>query len=207
MTMTIRKTCLAVALGLVLAPSAALADSQTGDLLLTRSDCSGSTDVLGLSYDGGAYSGSCGSIPGVTPVTDTYASDKLPLPVTLDTARKIHIDIAIDSFVGDPIGSVGDETVGVDLTGTTTKNKDVALGSAEAVKPAADMLTTGSYVQSFGLDLSKVAGAGTSAFKSFSLDLTVGGSVGGGFVGIGNSIVSLPVFDDAILVPPDPDEE
>src|SRR4051794_29911271 len=93
---------LAATVGLTLVPSA-LADSATGDLLLTRSDCSGASDVLGLSYDGGAYSGSCGSVPGVTPVTDTYASDTLPLPVTLDTARKIHIAIGIDSFVGSPL--------------------------------------------------------------------------------------------------------
>src|SRR3954468_16649254 len=121
--MTIRKALIAATLGLVLAPAGALADSATGDLLLTRSDCSGSTDVLGLSYDGGAYSGSCGSIPGVTPVTDTYASDDLPLPVTLDTSRPVHIDIYLDPFVGSPIGSIGDETVGVALSATTSKNK------------------------------------------------------------------------------------
>jgi hypothetical protein len=204
MIMTLRKTCLAIALGLTVAPSAALADSATGDLLLTRSACSGASDVLGLSYDGGAYSGSCGSVPGVQPVTDTYASETLPLPVTLDTARKVHIDIVIDSFVGSPIGSIGDETVGVDLTGTTTKNKGVPLGSAEAVKPAAEMLTAGSYVQSFDLDLSKVPA--TNVYKSFSLDLTVGGSVAGGFVNIGKSVVQVPVFDDAILVPSDEEE-
>src|SRR6476661_17086 len=133
--MFIRKTCLAIALGLAVAPAGALADSATGDLLLTRSDCSGSTDVLGLSYDGGAYSGSCGSVPGATPTTDTYASDTLPLPVTLDTARKVHVAIYIDSFVGGPLGSLGDETVGVDLSGVTSGNKTLSLGSAQAVKP------------------------------------------------------------------------
>src|SRR5689334_1334691 len=190
--MTIRKALIAATLGLVLAPAGALADTATGDLLLTRSDCSGASDVLGLSYDGGAYSGSCGSIPGATPTTDTYASDKLPLPVTLDTARKVHVAIFIDSFTGAPLGSLGDETVGVDLSGVTSGNKSVSLGSAQAVKPAAEMATAGSFEQDFDLDLSKVVGASTASFKSFSLDLTVGGSLGGGFVNIGKSVVSLP---------------
>jgi hypothetical protein len=192
-------TLLATAtVGLALAP-AAFADSATGDLYLTRSACSGASDVLGLSYDLGAYSGSCGSVPGITPVTDTYGGDKLPLPVTLDTSRPVHIAIYISSFAGST--SIGDETVGVALTGTTTKNKDVDLGDAEVVKPAAAMLQGGKYVQEFNLDTSKLTA--TTLYKSFSLDLTVGGSVGGGFVGIGTSVVSVPVFDDAILVPPD----
>src|SRR3954447_1428507 len=191
--MTIRKALIAATLGLALAPAGALADSATGDLLLTRSDCSGASDVLGLSYDGGAYSGRCGSTPGVQPVTDPYACKTLPLPVTLDTSRKVHIAIGIDSFTGAPLGSIGDETVGVDLSGTTTKSKVVSLGSAQVVKPAAEMLSTGSYVQEFDLDLSKVPA--TNAYKAFSLDLTVGGSVGGGFVNIGQSMVSVPVFD------------
>ena len=183
---------------LVLAPSA-LADTATGDLYLTRSACSGSSDVLGLSYDRGAYSGSCGSIPGATPVTDTYGNDKLPLPVTLDTSRPIHIDIYLSPFASNT--SIGDETVGVDLTGTTKANRGVSLGSAEVVKPAQAMLTGAKYVQSFDLDISKIPAA--NVYKGFSLDLTVGGSLGGGFIGIGSSVVSVPVFDDAVLTPPD----
>lgn len=181
---------------LVLAPSA-LAATATGDLLLTRSACSGASDVLGLSYDRGAYSGDCGSIPGITPVTSTYANARLPLPVTLDTSRPIHVEIAISPFAGNT--SIGDETVGVALTGTTKANKGVDLGSATVVKPAQAMLQGAKYVQEFDLDISKVPAA--NSFKGFSLDLTVGGSVGGGFVGIGTSVVSLPVFDDAVLVP------
>src|SRR3954452_1710182 len=187
--MTIRTALIAATLGLALAPAGALADSATGDLLLTRSDCSGASDVLGLSYDGGAYSGSCGGIPGVLPTTDTYASDKLPLPITLDTARKVHIAIYIDSFVGPPIGSLGDETVGVDLSGVISGNKSVSLGSAQQVKPAAEMVTAGTYEQDFDLDLSKVAAS--NVYKSFSLDLTVGGSVGRGFVNIRKTVVCL----------------
>ena len=181
-----------------------MADTATGDLFLTRSACSGASDVLGLSYDGGAYSGSCGSIPGVTPVKATYAGGTLPLPVAFDQTRPVHIDIYIDSFAGGSVGSIGDETVGVALSATTTKNKVVAIGSKEVVKPAAEMLTTGKYVQSFDLDLSKLAT--TNVYKKFSLDLTVGGSVAGGFVGIGKSVVSFPVLDGTILVPEEPEE-
>jgi hypothetical protein len=182
--------------GLALAPSA-VADTLTGDLNLTRSACSGNTDVLGLSYDYGAYSGSCGSIPGISVVTRSYPSGALPAPVTLDTTRPI--DIAIDLATQTGLPAFGDQTVGVELFGTTANGKTVSLGSDEEIKPAANMLTDGNYVQEFSLPLTA---AKRGPFKGLSLDLSVGGSINGGYVGHGGkSLVSIPVFDDAILVP------
>ena len=184
------------AVGLALAPSA-FADTATADLNLTLSACSGSSDVLALSYDFGAYSGNCGSIPGIAVLTDTYPSGTLPAAVTIDPARPIAVAIDLKTQGGLP--AFGEQTVGVDFYGTNTKGKTVNLGRAEEVRPADEMLTGGSYVQEFTLPLT-AAQAGT--YKSFSLDLSVGGAINGGYVGHGGlSYVSVPVVDGTVLVP------
>jgi hypothetical protein len=172
--------------------SPALADDSTADLLLTRSACTGASDILKLDFELQAYTGSCGDALAFATggQTDTYASDKLT-PFTLDTSRPISVAIKLSTQGG--LVAVGDQKVTIDLSATDAKGKGVALGSAEATKAAADMLRGGNYTQTFSLPLTAAKGG---PYKSFSLDLTVGGSVLGSYVNNGGaSLVSLPIFD------------
>lgn len=193
MRTALRSFLAATALGLALAPSA-LADDAVSDLYVARDACGGTTPAnLRLASTVGAFSSGCGSLAGGLGGSDSdYATQNgdEALPVTLDTSRPIHIEIAVSSDPGLLIGGIGDETVTLSLTGTRG-TKDVDLGSATETTPLATMLQQTEHVYAFDLPLD--AGK-AGVYKAFDLVLNVGGSQQSGYVNHGGgSFVELPV--------------
>ena len=205
MRMALRTLGIALVAGLALAPSA-FADNAILDLNVAREACGGTADQgLKLSASLGAFTSSCGStLAAALPNDDIYATptgeEHFPLP--LDTSRPIHVAIDVTSYLGVAVGGVGDETVTVTLTGRRG-NTNVALGSGTTTTPAQTMLTQAHKLYEFDLPLTADK-AGT--YKSFSLELQVGGSEGSSYVDDGGaSKVSIPTFD--YVFPPEDDEE
>lgn len=182
-------------LGLALAPSA-MADEATADLMVARDDC-GATDNPRLAFDIGAYTDACGSLaPLVAPFTENYSTATLNPLFGLDTSRPGKIAITMSSRESLGTG-LGDQTIDLTLTAKDTKNKTVTLFTGSHVKAAADMLRGANYTAELTFPLTGKAGP----FKSYSLDLSAGGSTLAGFVSHGgDSFVSLPVLDGTILV-------
>lgn len=191
----------AVTAALALAPSA-MADTATADLFLARDDCGG-TDNPHLSYNLGAFTDACGSLAAaVAPSGDVYDSGTLPLTFGLDTSREGKIDITVSSRESLGYG-IGDQQIDVTLTGVTTGKKTVTLFSGSDVKAAADMLGGANYTAEFTFPLTGIGGP----YKSFSLDVSVGGASLAGYISNGaDSLVSLPVADGTVLVPEEDEE-
>ena len=197
-----RKLFLIAGLGVVLAPTTALADSQTASLYAARDDCGG-TDNPRLALDMGAYADACGSLaqPAV-PTQEKFASATLKPLFPLDPARKGKISVGVSSRESLGYG-VGPQTITVTLTAKDTKNKTVQLFTGSATKDAPAMLGGANYVQDFEFDL----GGKTGPYKAYTLDVSVGGSVGGGYLSTGgDTLVELPVPDTAIVFPPEEEE-
>ncbi|MFL5843440.1 MAG: hypothetical protein ACJ762_02025 [Solirubrobacteraceae bacterium] len=193
----LRSFITATAVGLALAPSA-LADDTVTDLYVARDACGG-TDAanLRLASAVGAFTSGCGSLVGGLGGSDsdyaTTASDEA-LPVTLDTTRPIHVEVAVSSDPGVLLGGIGDETVSLTLTGTRG-TKTVDLGMASETTPLETMLQQTEHVYTFDLPLD-ITKAGT--YSGFDLILNVGGSQQSGYVNHGGgSYVELPVPDPA----------
>jgi hypothetical protein len=156
---------------------------------VARDDCGG-TDNERLDVDLGAYSGSCGDVLAILGGTKTPYPAKAGVPITIDGTRPVTIDIGVDSFTGSPLGGIGDQTIAVELVGTTTTNAKVKLASGSQTTAAADMLRNGGYIAEFSLPI--VGGF----YKGLTLNLTVGGSELHGFIRYnGDSVVTLPVPD------------
>lgn len=195
----------AATMGLALAP-AAFADTALETLVLARDDCGG-TDNLRLDWFPGASTAGCGKTFGfLSPVIGPLADD-WPLAdgigtFTLDATRTIDVAISVDSYNGGGVGGIGDETVAIELTAVTTKNKSVSLGSATKTVAAADHLRKGTVVYEFSLPLTAAQGANT--YKDLNLNMSADGDVLGGFVNTnGTSYVALPIPGDVDAGPPE----
>ena len=200
-----RSLFLAAGISLALAPAAAIADSAVAALYAARDDCGG-TDNPRLSFDLGAYSDSCGSVVngpgGVTSTSETFGSDTLSPLWSLDPSRPGKISVGVSSREGLGYG-LGDQTISVTLTARDTHNKTVTLYTGSATKDAQAMLGGANYVQDFDVDLK----GATGPFKSYTLDVSVGGAALAGYLSTGgDTLVELPVPDGTVLVPPDPEE-
>jgi hypothetical protein len=190
MSKALRTLIATVALGLMLVP-AALADTATTDLVLARDACGG-TDPANerLDLGPGASTGSCGDLGSWGGPTMTPHPAKAGVPITIDGTRNALIVIAAESYTGNPVGGIGDQTTTVELIGTTQTGKKVSIAKDSQVIPAADMLRKGSYVAEFNVPI--VGGF----YKGLTLNLTIGGSVLHSFVHYnGDSFLSLPVPD------------
>lgn len=199
--MTLRTFLVTTALALSLAPQA-LADTETTDLALAATDCIAGPFWLG--YTPGAASG-CNLDPfggwtGSAADGEFSATDGLPL--TLDTARAIHVEIQSSTYLGLPKGdAIGDETVAITLSGKLQSGKTVSLGSASKTTPAADRIMTDASTVTFDLPLTA---AQAGVYKSLSLTTNIAGAVGGGYIDMdGSSLVSLPIIDGTAPVIPD----
>jgi hypothetical protein len=197
-----RSLFLAAGIGVALTPAAALGDSQTADLLAARDDC-GATDNPRLAFDLGGYSDACGSVAQpVAPTTETFTSATLKPLVPLDPSRKGKISVGVSSRESLGYG-IGPQTITVTLT-AKQGTKNVTLFTGSATKDAQAMLGGANYVQDFEFDL---AGK-TGPYKSYTLDVSVGGATLAGYLSTGgDTMVSLPVPDDAVIFPPEEEEE
>jgi hypothetical protein len=202
---TFRSLFLAAGLSLVLAPAAALADSDVADLFAARDDC-GATDNPRLSFDLGGYSDACGNLAnapgGFTSTSETFTSATLKPLWSLDPTRKGKISVGVSSRESAGYG-LGGQTISVTLTakkGTST----VTLYSGSATKDAAAMLGGANYVQDFEFSLNGKVGP----YKSYTLDVDVSGAALAGYLSTGgDTLVELPVPDGTVLVEPEEEEE
>lgn len=184
--------------GLLMAPAAA-ADTATADLFAARDDCGG-TDNPRLDFSLGGYSDACGSLgQPVAHTEESFASANLNPLFELDTTRNAVISVTGSSRESLGYG-IGDQVIEVTLTAKDTKNKLVTLFSGSQTKPAAAMLGGANYTAEFQVPLAGKPGP----FKSYTLDISMGGSIGAGYLSTGgDTLVSLPVADDAIIFPPE----
>jgi hypothetical protein len=195
--MRIRTFIASAALGLALAP-AAQADTATQTLNIARDACGGTTPANPhLSLGLGVFTSGCGSLVGILggSATDYSTSAGDGVPVTLDTARPIHVAVTVASDPGVVLGGIGDEVVDFSLSGKRG-TKAVSLGDGSATTTADVMLRQTGHVYEFDLPLT-AALAGT--YSNLTLTLSVGGSQQSGYIDYGGgSYIELPVFDDSV---------
>lgn len=198
MRMPLSSLLATAALGLALAP-AAFADEATQDLNLVRDSCGGGSTVppdTRLAFDLGASTLGCGStLAFVSPATTSYPA-RQGVPVVIDGSRSVLVAITMTSYLGVAVGGVGDETITVTLSGKrkvgSAPAKTETIGSKSSTIPAAEMARNPEYTAEFDLPVGTKAGL----YTALTLDVTVAGSAGGGFLNHdGTSFVSLPVFD------------
>ena len=198
MNRALRSLAAAVLSGLALAPTAS-ADTATADLFAARDACgTGNNDRLDFNL--GGYTDACGSLAQpVVATTATFASANLNPLFGLDTTRNAVISVTGSSRESLGYG-IGDQVVEVTLTAKDTKNKTVTLFTGSQTKAAAQMLGGANYTATFQVPLAGKAGP----FKSYVLDVSMGGAIGAGYLSTGgDTLVSLPVADDAIIFPPE----
>jgi hypothetical protein len=194
----LRSVIAAAGLGLALLPGAAFADSDTTDLILAGDTGANPCENFRLSFSTGSQTGGCsdatfGGYLGTTEDLIFGAVDGLPL--TLDPARKIHVQIDSSMFLGDnPKGTVGDETVTVTLTGKRVgSNATITLGNASKTTPTAERVNKNNSTVTFDI---QPAASTAGVFKSLTLAVSVGGAILGGYVSLdGSSFVSFPIID------------
>jgi hypothetical protein len=200
MRTALRSLIAIAATGLALAPAAS-ADTATADLALARDAC-GAAGAPRLSFDYGAAVG-CGNVfnftGDVAPVA--YPAEAAALPLTVDAARSVHVEITSGNFLGDsPRGPIGDETTTISLTGKKKgSNSLLTLFETSKTTAAADRLTSNEQTVIFDLPL-QAAHAGQ--YKSLELSVSVTGSLPGGYISHGGaSFMSLPVLDGTLPAP------
>ena len=218
MHMALRSFLVAIVAGLAftaIAP-AALADTATETLVLARDGCGGSDDnqnpvtddATRLDWSTGTSTFGCGNALGARDaVTGPSAGTDYPTAkdvgsVTLDGTRPIVVDIDDTSYFAPfPVGSVGDETVSIILTGVNaTTHKRVTLGSASQTTPAQDQVRKSDSIDEFTLAPTAAQGA---TFSSLTLNVYAGGSALGGFItNNGSSLITLPIPGDVDAQPP-----
>jgi hypothetical protein len=202
-----RSFILAAMAALACAPGA-LADTETTDLVFAA-DTEGE-DVcqnFHLGYSTGSYSGSCsdatfGGYLGSSEDLVFGAVDGLPL--TLDVARPIHIDLVTSMWLGDsPRGPLGDETISITVTGKRqSSNQTVTIGSISKTTPATERINSNEMAMSFDI---QPAADKAGVYKSLSVAVRTGGALLGGYTAVdGTSFVSFPIIDGT--APPIPED-
>ena len=183
-----------LALALALAPATALADTETTDLVLATDDCT--AGPFRMAYGPGAKTGcnprAIDHWMQTERFTDFPAVNGLPL--TLDTARKIHVEVSVGNYTGTPGVGFGPEKVTVTLTGKKQGSSTTqALGTATTTGAAQDRLTNATMLYKF--DLAPPADK-AGVYKELNLALSVSGSVLSGYTDFdGPTFVSFPIID------------